>query len=98
MISCLGSYANVQQELGLEPPIILMLSFLGVRGYRIAFGTFRDTRPAIDRDTVILPDVLMEDFSADPADVLRPVFDGVWQAAGWPRCLNYNAQGQWTHR
>ncbi len=69
MISCLGSYANVQQELGLEPPIILMLSFLGVRGYRIAFGTFRDTRAAIDRDTVILPDVLMEIFR-----LIQPMF------------------------
>lgn len=98
MMSRLGTYLKAQQDLGLEPPIVLMLSLLGVSGYRIGFGMFEDTKAPIDRDAVLLPDVLVEDFSADPADILRPVFDGLWQAAGWRRCFNYDEQGKWENR
>jgi hypothetical protein len=98
LISCLRAYLTAQQTLGLEPPIVLLLSLLGVRGYRIGVGPFRDTKPPIDRDAVLLSDVLVEDFSADSAAILHPVFDGVWQAAGWRGCLNYDAQGKWQDR
>jgi hypothetical protein len=98
MISNLKNYLKVQQELGLEPPIVLILSLIGVRGYRIGFGVFQDPKQPIDRDTALLPDVLVENYSAEAADILRPVFDAVWQAAGWRCCLNYNEQGKWEDR
>jgi hypothetical protein len=98
VISCLKDYLKAQQDLGVEPPVVLMLSLIGVKGYGIHSGLFKDTRPTIDRDTVILPDVLVESFSNEPEDILRPVFDGIWQAAGWPCCRNYNAEGRWEDR
>jgi hypothetical protein len=98
IISRLESYLSLQQELDLEPPIFLMLSLIGVKGYHIRFGMFQDTRPPIDRDAVLLPAILMEDMFAEPAGILRPVFDGVWQAAGWPLCRNYDEQGRWEDR
>jgi hypothetical protein len=94
-MSCLKNYLKVQQDLGLVPPIVLMLSLIGVKDYQIGFGQFQDTRQPIDRDMALLPDVLIENFSTEPADILRPVFDAVWQAAGWRRCFNYDERGKW---
>lgn len=50
-----------------------------------------------DRKTLVLPDVLLPaDVSA--AQVLRPVFDLVWQSAGIDQSVNYNANGVWAPR
>jgi hypothetical protein len=27
--------------------------------------------------------------------VIRPVFDSIWNAAGWPRSMNYDEAGEW---
>jgi hypothetical protein len=50
-----------------------------------------------DRKYLFLPDILV------PADVatakgLKPVFDLVWQSAGFPSSRNYNATGEWAPR
>lgn len=50
-----------------------------------------------DRRVLILPDILA------PADIapelaLKPVFDLVWQAAGFDGSANFNAAGQWAPR
>jgi hypothetical protein len=29
---------------------------------------------------------------------LRPLFDAVWNAAGWERSFNYDEKGKWTRR
>ncbi|BDT72782.1 hypothetical protein os4_23270 [Comamonadaceae bacterium OS-4] len=48
-----------------------------------------------DRKTLVIPDFLATaDTSAELA--LKPVFDFIWQCAGHPRSLNYDANGQWV--
>jgi hypothetical protein len=98
MISNLKNYLKLQEVIGLTPPIVLLLSLIGVKDYRIGFGLFNDTKAPIDRDSVLLPDNLVQDFTADSADILHPVFDCLWQAAGWPQCRNYDAKGKWENR
>jgi hypothetical protein len=99
LIKRVPSYFTMQQDLGLEPPTVLLLSISGVKGYGI--GTERhDWRPPhrIERDTLILPDILVENY-ATPADaILRPAFDAVWQAAGWNGSQSYNKEGRWVGR
>lgn len=50
----------------------------------------------VDRDLVILPDVLIESRDSDLLTDLRSLFDGVWNACGWVRCFDYNEQGKWA--
>ena len=49
----------------------------------------------IDRDVLILPDILVDDYNTPIPSVLRPAFDALWQAAGFARSMNYDQQGQW---
>ncbi len=64
-----------------------MLTLLGVRD--LAVGVRPDWMgphgTAIDRDTLFLPDVLVEDLSQPPDVILRPVLDALWQASGEER-------------
>jgi hypothetical protein len=39
----------------------------------------------IDRDTIMLPEVLIEDYGADIGRVLQPSFNALWRLAGLRR-------------
>ncbi|MEK7280999.1 MAG: ATP-binding protein, partial [Chloroflexota bacterium] len=81
---------------GIDPPLVLMLTLLGVHGYKMAVNpsrTFREAYP-IDRDSLIIPERVIEDFDADVGEVLKPCFDAIWNAAGWPKSINYDDNGK----
>ena len=50
----------------------------------------------IDRDTVILPDAVIESLDVNVSQALKPIFDAVWNACGFPCSFNYDKDGQWN--
>jgi hypothetical protein len=99
LIEALGFYLRLLARLGVAPPYLLGLSLLDVRGLEMAVpqSHFDSTYP-IDRDDLVLPELLVIDPGAPAHAILKPAFDAVWQAAGWPRSLNYDEHGTWTRR
>jgi len=96
----LGSYLKVMQDIGLQPPVYVALALLHVDGYYMAvsnsIGTM-DVQP-IDRSELLLPEIAIENLGNHPYAILRPLFDMVWNAAGWPRSMNYDEEGKWIMR
>jgi hypothetical protein len=113
------------KQLGITSPVMLHMSLLGVKNYRLFlrdefYAGNRDyssfvmeaERHPIDRDDLLLRGELIEDFQGEhltgknehgvplllphAGRILRPVFDTVWNAAGFSRSLHYNANGEWT--
>lgn len=79
--------------------MLVMLSLIGVRGYRMTVppAAFDEGEP-IDRDDLVVPEILVEEYETDPrsvASLLRPAFDAVWTACGYPRSPNYDPDGRW---
>ena len=101
-ITHLPIYLRTLREIGVEPPIFLMLSMLGVSGFVFHIGDhfrrYRYNQIPIDRDALLIPEILLESYDLDPTAVLRPVFDTVWNAAGWVRSMNYDENGAWRSR
>lgn len=102
LIEALPIYLRAQQDLGVQPPVFLMLTLLGVSGYVLGVKEGLRRRSysqiPIDRDELQVPEFMLEDFAKAPADMLRPIFDAVWNAAAWPHCLNYDRNGTWSVR
>ena len=99
--SSLPPYLAVLSELGIQPPVFLGLSLLGVKGYQMAVEgqwPFPRAPRNIERQDLVLPEIAVDDFTADPYKLLKPVFDIVWNAAGWPGSVNYSSDGQWRGR
>jgi hypothetical protein len=97
VIEALTRYLRALVELGVPPPAVVTLSMLGVRGARMAVGEawwYGDPLP-IDRDDLLLPDVMIEDYGVNLPTILRPIFDAVWNAAGFARSFNYDEDGNW---
>lgn len=96
VIAMLPRYLALAERIGVEPPIVLMLSLVGVNNLAIEAPTspFSVRRPdPIDRDVLMLPDILLDSFQCDVAKVLKPAFDVLWNTAGYARSINYDEQG-----
>lgn len=90
------------RSLGIEPPIFLLLTLVGVRGFTFYAGDLLwRGNPAlrlIDRDVLFLPEALVEDDGANVALLLKPAFDAAWNAAGRDRSPNWDDEGRWIAR
>jgi len=85
-------------------PFLIMLSLLRVKGFYMAVNyTWRTRGDRIDRDHLAIPEVYVESVGSDisvqdVALLMRPALDTVWQAAGWPHSVFFNAEGIWRPR
>ncbi len=97
LIDGIRSYLAAYSDIGVGTPIVLMVTLVGVKDYYI-LGPEYDDQERFDRDTLFLPDILVETFGIDVGKILRPLFDAMWQASGWPRCHDYDRDGNWVPR
>jgi len=98
LILALQQYLATEMDWGLNPPFFIMLSLIGVKDYEVStkrINLFPLTSYEIDRDILLLPEVLVEEYAVKAADILRPLFDAIWQSAGWDCCKNYDKDGNW---
>jgi len=98
LIRMVPKYLSVQRHLGVDLPMLAMITLTGVAGYSMwvdASLQFLNRSNPIDRDVLFLPEVLIEEYEVEPAELLKESFDSVWNAAGWPRSLNYDDSGMW---
>lgn len=83
----------IAKDLGLEPPYIIFLSFLNVNGFAVYSGFWSEEAARdghiIDRNMLLLPEVLVENNPGDLTFILKPLFDALWQSAGWDNCKRY---------
>ncbi len=93
IINGLRNFLAIDKSLDVEPPLFVMLSLLGVKGYQMQTGLLnREGRHSIDRDDLIIPEVMIEDLDSDPAIILKPAFDMIWNAAGEWGSYNYDRE------
>ena len=60
---------------------------------------FRSPLRPLDRDVLMLPDVVVQEVgNFNAAVVLKPLLDALWQAFGMPQCMDYDEQGKWNPR
>ncbi|MHC5056819.1 MAG: AlbA family DNA-binding domain-containing protein [Planctomycetota bacterium] len=103
VILALTDYVGSLKSLDVSCPLVVFLSLVGASGATLAVSSrVWDARTAsIDRDMVLLPDILIEDYAdvgsrESVAAVLRPAFDAVWNACGYARSYNYDEDGNWA--
>ncbi len=76
--------------LGVSAPFLIGLTLTGVAGQRLfTINPLQEANGSFDRDIIVIPDVLIEDISEKPEKMLRPVFDLMWNAAGWSRSPSF---------
>jgi len=84
-------------KLGIEPPVAIMLSLIGVKGFEMGVDPLDGTsggQNEIDREQILLLPQIVDNYESDPAAMLRPLLDSLWNAAGFSGCPDYDGAGQ----
>ncbi len=73
--------------LEIEPPFVQAVSLVGVQGLRIARWEYPSPHAGhpIGEDNLLFQEILIETTDVDPGKALKPTFDELWQASGYPR-------------
>ena len=95
IIRAVDGYIKFYKKYEMPTPVLIGLSILNVKGFRMGTGNMFDVGSQIDRDHLILPDLLAESLDFDTASFRRPCFDQIWNACGYERSLNYDEKGNW---
>jgi hypothetical protein len=96
------SYFKALKAIGLNPPIVLLISLLGVNEFELGVSQLYsspDNGGKIEQEDILLPELIIENYPDTPvelAKLLQGTFDTLWNAAGWPRSVNYNSEGNWV--
>jgi hypothetical protein len=97
LLDYLPTCFRVLQEIGSNTPIIVALTLISVRGLTMWVPRHRRGEEyLIDRDTLALPESVVQDFSTKPVEILRPMFDLIWNACGYQESKNFDKEGKWV--
>ncbi len=99
LIESLDNYLSIFKTLNVEPPIFVFLTLLGVKGYSMGVNRWRYSiheTHTIDRDILLLPEAVVENYDSTAAKILKPCFNSIWNACGFPRALYYNEKEEWS--
>ena len=103
LINSTSEYLHVLEGLNIEPPILLFLTLIGVKGYSIAFVApdrievpVPGTIDTIERDLLLIPEIVIESYDVAVSEAMKPCFDSVSNASGLSRSLSYNDKGKWS--
>ena len=84
---------NVLARLDIDGPFVLLYTLLNAKSAQLGVNDIFALDEGLgnfDRQQIILPDFLVEDPSIDEGQMLRPIFDLVWNAAGFRQSQNYD--------
>jgi len=99
IVQSLGKFFKVHNTLEIEPPYFLLISLVGVEGYNLPTKKiYGYSDNIIDRNDLLVPEILVEDSSLPPETILKPAFDAIWNAAGQPQSPFYDKEGNWNPR
>jgi hypothetical protein len=90
---------QVMKEMGSNVPVVVALTLTNTRGLRMGVDSYGlDVGHSIDKDILILPETVIEDFSIPAGKILKPIFDLIWNASGYPSSKNFDSEGNWVKR
>jgi hypothetical protein len=99
IIGALPSYINGLREIGVPPPLIVMFSLEGIRNvfYAVTATTGGRYDTALSDNSFFLPECILEDYGTDLDyhKSVRPAFDALWNAIGYPKAMSFNEEGRW---
>lgn len=81
----LAAALKAYDKLSVPLPVFGALSLTGVKGYHMYIPPEYSgwERQAINRDVMAFPEFLIENFTADPKEILQQTFDVWWQSCGF---------------
>jgi hypothetical protein len=102
LVSYVPHCFEILTALGCNPPVVIGISLIGVKGQKMALD-FRQQMAMgasgeINRDVLVLPEILVEDLSKRVGPLLKPALDLVWNACGYDGSVYFDQDRNWIGR
>lgn len=102
LIKVLKRYMEYLKDLNVTPPFFVFLTLTNIKGYiigtnAIVLPLINNNNP-IDRNILTTPEVMVEDYNSKASDILKPIFDSIWNACGFYQSLNYDENGNFKNK
>lgn len=101
LLGYLPNCFRILKEIGCSAPVVVALTLTNANGLFMS----DDLRPSlrgeshhIEVDTLVLPETVVEDLTTPANMILKPMFDLIWNACGYPSSKNFDAAGNWVNR
>lgn len=91
-------YNEVKQyytNLGINTPIIISCSLLNSQDFTIPTRDWYNILGKIDREILCINNLYIEDFNITTEEILKPIFDSIWNACGYSKCIAYDKNGKY---
>jgi len=98
LIESTPRFLAILKTLNVELPVFAFLTLISVKGYWMGTGRrlSHDERLTIDKDVLLLPEAVVEDYNVKAEELLRTCFDSIWNACGFSKSMNYDENGKWA--
>lgn len=90
LIKDLYEVKKYYEKVEIDTPILVCCSILNSANYTIPTNTFHEVLNKIDRDMLYINNLYVEDFNKPIEEILKPIFDSIWNACGYEQCLAYD--------
>jgi hypothetical protein len=95
------TYLGLLRRLGVEPPVRVFLTLIGVAEHSFPMwnvGALLRGIPRIREDIIDLRGPALDSLEIAVPLAFRQLFDRLWNALGYARCLDYDENGAWRPR
>jgi hypothetical protein len=82
LIAAVERFLGVLRFLAADPPLVLMLTLIGVKGWGMALGGRPFRHNEFDRDILMIPELVVENLGGNVGTIIKPILDSVWNASG----------------
>jgi Putative DNA-binding domain len=93
---CCQAGMELMRRCGIEPPYVVLLSILKMKGRAVVAGRHGFEENRITQDTLLLPEAIFENDGSSIDQALKFPFDYLWQASGYSGSPSYDATGAWV--
>jgi len=93
MLMGIERFISIVKILGIETPIFLLISLVGIKGTRLFYSNFHALPKKCERDSIMLQDIIITDLKCNLPNAMKSAFDSIWRGFGAPKCQWYNADG-----
>jgi hypothetical protein len=92
-------YFLYYKAINVDFPVFVLFSLINYKGFTLGVGNYfsQAINPhSIDRDFMAIPEILVETNQINFHQILRPIFDSLWNSCGFERCLHYDNDGNYN--
>jgi len=94
-------YYQLLKKLEIPAPFITALTLIDVKGQYMGVDSLFNSihkQVTIDRDILVIPEEIVQDYNQDGDKVLKPIFDSVWNSCGFAFSRYYDSEKNWVGR